>query len=270
MPELPEVETIISNLRPIFQNHRFLGIKIFNENSVSGNPILFEKLMGKKLVEISRRGKFINMFFEDEIVLTVHLRMTGRLIVTPERENLKYERARISFENRNLSFCDLRKFGRIWINSKSDYERATGIIKLGDEPLDKTFALKNFKKLLKGKKGNVKAFLLNQNFIAGIGNIYADESLFYAGIRPHRTVETLQNREVKLLFQGVKCSLIQGIENSGTSFSDFVNAHGEKGGNQELLFVYNRGGKKCLKCQSILMKEKIAGRGSVYCQKCQK
>lgn len=268
MPELPEVETITRNLKPIFEGRKFLDMKIFNKNSFVKGTLKISDLKGKKLQEIKRRGKFINMFFEDDLVMTIHLRMTGRLIVDSQLE--KYERVRLYFEKKVLSFRDLRKFGKVWLNKVSDYEERTGISRLGDEPLASGFDLKSFEKILNRKKGNIKAVLLNQHLIAGIGNIYADESLFYAGIRPQRRTESLEKNERKKLFEGIKCSLLQGIENSGTSFSDFVNAHGKKGSNQNLLFVYNRGGKKCLRCGTILQKIKVAGRGTVFCKKCQK
>lgn len=276
MPELPEVETIVRNLRPIFEGRKFLGGEAFNASSFVSEEFSFEDLAGKKLISIERRGKFINMFFEDEFVLTVHLRMTGRLIVIEEGgegeegENpQKYERVRLHLKGMSLGFHDLRKFGKVWLNKGGDYEEKTGIGRLGIEPMRREFDLKNFEALLASRKGNVKAFLLDQSRVAGIGNIYADEALFYAGIRPHRDLKSLREDEKKKLFEGVKCSLSQGIENCGTSFSDFVNAHGEKGSNQELLFVYGRGGKKCLRCGGILKKEKVAGRGTVYCEECQ-
>lgn len=277
MPELPEVETIVRGLRPELKGLRFLGAEIFNINSVIVSEELasdeaFEMLKSKKILQIERRGKFINIFFEGNFVLTIHLRMTGRVILKNDDDSgdfLKFVRVRLDFEGKSLFFCDVRKFGKIWVCKKNNYENITGISRLGLEPLGNEFDPGKWRELVAGRRGNVKSFLLNQTFIAGVGNIYADESLFYARIRPQRDLSSLSANEKERLFEGIRCSLNKGIENCGTSFSDFVDTRGKKGLNQELLFVYGRGGEKCLRCESILEKSRVAGRGTVFCAKCQ-
>jgi formamidopyrimidine-DNA glycosylase len=124
--------------------------------------------------------------------------------------------------------------------------------------------------MMNGKKGVVKKWLLDQSLVAGVGNIYADEGCFYAGIRPDQRMENLGKKELEQLFEGVIKALKQGVKNRGTSISDFQDAYGHEGKNQELLYVYGRGGEKCMKCERTLKRTVVAGRGTVYCESCQK
>lgn len=276
MPELPEVETIVSDLKPILKDQRFVAIESSHKNHVVGAIANMRHIKGKKVREVLRRGKFINIFFENDYVMTIHLKMSGRLIWRSADndgsvgESLKYERTRINFEKGSLRFCDVRKFGRVWICPISEYELVTGIACLGFEPFASDFSFEKFNRRFGGKRGNVKKWLLDQRIIAGVGNIYADEGCFYAGIRPDSRVEKLNSRRLKKLFEGVLKALKQGIKNRGTSISDFADAYGKAGKNQEVLYVYGRSGEPCLKCGNKLMKIKVAQRGTVFCEKCQK
>lgn len=281
MPELPEVETIVSDLRPILKGQYFVAIKSSHKNHVVGATKNMGCIKGKKVVLVARRGKFINIFFENDYVMTIHLKMSGRLIwrdvgsdrsMTDEGSDapLKYERTRIDFEKGSLRFCDVRKFGRVWIYDLKNYKKVTGIEKLGIEPLSKDFDMASFVNIFADRRGTVKKCLLDQRLVVGIGNIYADEGCFYAGIRPDSKIEKLNNHDLKNLFNGVLKALKQGIRNRGTSISDFADAHGKAGRNQEVLYVYGRGGKPCLKCGDELVKIKVAQRGTVFCRKCQK
>ncbi len=270
MPELPEVETIVADLRPILLGRRFIELSGTHENSIIGAMDNVASIRDKHIVEVSRRGKFINIFFENDYVMTVHLRMSGRLIFRESNEEpLRFERTRIDFENGSLRFCDVRKFGRVWICKAEEYAELTGISRLGVEPLNGDLDLAGFIKMMTGKRGAVKKWLLDQSLIAGIGNIYADEACFYAGIRPDSAIEKLGKKDLGKLFSAVVKALRQGIRNRGTSISDFADAYGKKGQNQEVLCVYGRGGEKCLKCEVILKRTVVAGRGTVYCEGCQ-
>lgn len=283
MPELPEVETIVSDLRPLVVGQHFVDIKSSHKNHVKGALKNVDYIKGVKVVAVERRGKFINIFFANDYVMTIHLKMSGRLIwrgtdesslalddKTFDAASLKYERTKIIFDKGILHFCDLRKFGRVWICKISEYENVTGISRLGVEPLSNDFTMDRFSQELKKKKGIVKKWLLDQRIVAGIGNIYADEGCFYAGIRPNRRLETLENKEFKRLFEGILKALKQGVKNRGTSISDFADAYGISGRNQEVLYVYGRGGESCLKCGEKLEKIKVVQRGTVFCRKCQK
>ncbi|MBI5754043.1 bifunctional DNA-formamidopyrimidine glycosylase/DNA-(apurinic or apyrimidinic site) lyase [Candidatus Peregrinibacteria bacterium] len=271
MPELPEVETIVSDLKPVLVGRFFVDLVGTHENTIIGALDNVATVRDKRVVEVSRRGKFINIFFENDYVMTIHLRMSGRIISRGiDDEILRFERMRIDFNSISLRFCDVRKFGRVWICKASEYEEVTGISRLGVEPLNGDLNLEKFTKMMNGKSGVVKKWLLDQSLIAGVGNIYADEGCFYAGIRPGARMENLKKKELEKLFEGVLKALRQGIKNRGTSISDFQDANGRKGRNQELLYVYGRGGEECLKCKNILKRTVVAGRGTVYCEQCQK
>lgn len=250
MPELPEVETVVRDLRPILVGRRFEGAEV---------------------LRVERRGKFIVIFLAEEKVLVIHLRMTGRLIVQEiGAAELPYERVRLVFEDKAVCFCDLRRFGRVWRSDLANYERETGIWKLGLEPLEADFSAEKFVSLMKGRRGTVKKWLLDQSLVAGIGNIYADEACFYAGVRPDRSMNDLTEADLERLYGAVLKALNQGVRNRGTSVKDYSDAYGKSGKNQEVLFVYGRGGKECLQCGEALVKGKVAGRGTVWCGECQR
>lgn len=292
MPELPEVETIVNDLKPI------LNGAVFDE-FVSEFPRILvveeglrERARGAKVESVERRGKFINIFLVGGLVITVHLRMTGRLIVKgaslsaaakwnerrkgteggakSEEPAIPYERARIEFDTCSLRFSDIRKFGRVWLNTSEEYEQKTGIYKLGPEPLESTFTFEKFLARVQNKRGSVKKILLDQTIVAGVGNIYADEGMFYAGIKPEQEISKLKKAELEKVFNGFIRALNQGVKNRGTSISDFADAFGHLGTNQEVINVYGRGGKPCYNCGENLQKTKLAGRGTVFCAKCQK
>lgn len=270
MPELPEVETIVNDLRPLLLGSRFLMLTGTHDNSIAGALDNASEINGERVIKVLRRGKFINLFFENDYVMTLHLKMSGRLLFKPTDEPaLKFERTRINFDSGSLRFVDVRKFGRIWICKLSEYEMVTGLGRLGIEPFSEEFTFYKFRSFLSKRRGTVKRWLMDQSFIAGIGNIYADEACFYAGIRPARRVDSLKAPDLEQLFEGVLQALQQGVRNRGTSISDYFDAFGKSGKNQEILYVYGRGDLPCLKCGTILKKIKLAQRGTVYCPKCQ-
>lgn len=235
-------------------------------------PILVGRSFeGKEVLSVKRRGKFIVIFLAKEKVLVIHLRMTGRLIVAGlDDPAFLYERRRLLFDDVSVRFCDLRKFGRVWVSDVANYERLTGIWKLGVEPLEADFSAKVFGDLMRGRKGTVKKWLLDQTLVAGIGNIYADEACFYAGVRPDSEMASLDEADLERLYEAVLKALLQGVRNRGTSVKDYADAYGKSGKNQEVLFVYGRGGKPCLQCGEVLVKCKVAGRGTVLCTSCQR
>jgi len=269
MPELPEVETVVLSLKPALEGLEFLEIQTNWQRHVIWGKGPFDELEGSKALDVQRRGKFIVIFLENKYVIVVHLRMSGRILIREVNDEiLKFERTKLEFNGLSVRFCDVRKFGKVWMSTLSEYEKLSGISKLGVEPFGELDGEK-FRKLLEGKSGVVKKSLLDQSLIAGIGNIYADEACFYAGIRPNAMVKDLNTKQLDDLFRSVMKALSQGIENRGTSISDFQDAYGKTGRNQELLYVYGRGGEPCIKCGTVLVKCKVASRGTVYCEKCQ-
>jgi len=270
MPELPEVETIVNDLKSVIVDDIFLDIVSSCDEMVVTDVLEFLALKSCRIVDIKRRGKFISIFFENDFVLTIHLRMTGSLVFSERDAGLLiYERIRFNFMKCCLVFCDIRKFGKVWLCKKVDYEGITGIFRLGIEALDENLVFDDFAKLIRAGKGAIKKILLDQSVIAGIGNIYADEMLFLACVRPDTEVEFLNDSMMEDLYVGMRTVLMKGIANRGTSFSDYRDVFARKGNNQRSLNVYGRSGLECHVCKNRLSRMKIAGRSTVYCDSCQ-
>ncbi len=270
MPELPEVETIVRDLQKNILGQSFENIITSDKTALNICEKEFNKLKGAVLRDIKRHGKFLSLVFDNKII-TIHLRMTGRVLLRSKNSKKeKFERVRLNFNNKSLIFADIRRFGKIWLCSLDNFQKETGICKLGFDALDDNFSFDYFEKNLKNKKGSIKKYLLAQNIVAGIGNIYADEILFLSGVQPMRQANSLSKAELKKIYKNIVPILNKAISNRGTSFSDYVDANNKKGSNQEKLMVYGRGGKKCFICNSVLQKTRLEGRGTVYCKKCQK
>ncbi|MFA6551588.1 MAG: bifunctional DNA-formamidopyrimidine glycosylase/DNA-(apurinic or apyrimidinic site) lyase [Patescibacteria group bacterium] len=286
MPELPEVETIRRDLEAKIKNKEIVGIAVKKPSVVRG---AYKKLIaamdGQAITAINRRGKLLIAVLRDDRFLLIHLKMTGQLIYEYKQEIIagghsfaktdldlpgKHTHVIISFrDGSHLYFNDLRQFGYMKIVDKKGLEEE--LAKFGIEPLTADFTLANFKKIFARRKTSVKALLLNQKLIAGIGNIYADEICFYAGIRPSRTAPTLNNAEIKKLYQGCKIILQKAIKARGTTFNTFRDADGNKGGFIKFLKVYGRKGERCKRCRAgVIIKIKQGGRGTHYCPECQK
>ncbi len=273
MPELPEVETIITGLRELVINHTIKEVTV-REDKLIAYPTKeeFEISIRNQIIKtINRRGKYILINLSGGKTLVIHLRMTGRLLVKPtEMDYDKHTHIIFHLENGlDLRFHNVRKFGRLYLVDANQWEKAGNLAKLGPEPLSSNFTLKKFRNLLNGKKSNIKALLLKQGFIAGLGNIYTDEALFKAGILPHKLASELSDEQIGKLYRAIREVLKQGIKYGGTSFSDYRNARNQKGNFQNRLLVYNQKGKKCPRCGAEIIKEHIAGRGTHYCPQCQ-
>lgn len=273
MPELPEVESIKRTLEKKILGKKITGVKIFWSPAVVSLPGKdFAGLVKDRVIEgLGRRGKYLLIYLSGGLTMIIHFRMTGRLIYYPENCSAdKHTHAVFSLDKGEMHYSDIRKFGRIQIVPAHDAAGLPSLAKLGPEPLDEEFTLDRLRNLLMGKKTQVKGALLDQKVIAGLGNIYVDEALFRAGILPDRQTSSLQPSEIKRLFKGIVEVLQEGIEARGTSFRDYRDADGNKGLFQETLRVYGRGGLECKNCGQILTRQKIAGRTTVFCRKCQK
>ena len=197
--------------------------------------------------------------------------MTGRLIFYPERQTPdKHTHIVFYLDDGEMHYSDIRKFGRVQLVPTKDLTKVSSLKKLGPEPLDEAFAFDKLGKQLSSKKKCIKASLLDQTVVAGLGNIYADEALFKAGISPDRSTGSLKASEVILLYNAICEILSAGIEARGTSFRDYRDAEGNKGMFQDSLMVYGRGGQECKVCGHTLERQKIAGRTTVSCPQCQK
>ncbi len=253
-----------------------------------------KEIIGKKIKKIDRRAKQIIIDVEGDNDLLVHLKMTGQLIFRSETRNKKQEArsqtagghpskdwfgelpnstTHIIFDfadGSKLFFNDLRKFGWVKIfDSKKLQDKLSD--ELGIEPFDKDFTVHGLLEIIKSKpRWNIKKILMDQSLISGIGNIYADESLFWAKIQPERKANSLSDKEIKALYSSITKALKIGLKWGGTSDNDYVNAEGEKGEGQKHLQVYSREGKKCNRCDGRIKKIKLNGRGTHFCPKCQK
>ena len=287
MPELPEVETIRRDLTKVLVGKKITAVDVINKSPIKGSAEQFKKaLLGNKIKQIERTGKLMMLDLSDDNFLLIHLKMTGQLIYRFDhkiiegghnlpvfKENdlpTKYTRVIWKFnDGSRLYFNDMRKFGYLKIVGKNEKEKI--VAKYGIEPLTKNFTLENFKKVLDKRKTSIKAILLNQALIAGIGNIYADEICFAAGIHPGSFVAKMSEEDIKKVFNASEAILKKAITHKGTTFKDYVNPHGSKGNFSNFLKVYQRDGEKCLRCKKgIITKNKTAGRGSHYCPVCQK
>ena len=285
MPELPEVEIIVNDLAEKIVGKTIKEAQIF-DNKVANvkTSMLRKSLVGEKIIGAGRRAKIIIIKLKDNY-LVIHLKMTGQLVfVSGDKiiagghtiENVgkklpnKYTRVVVEFNDKSkLYFNDQRRFG--WVKIFAADELKKILSNLGYEPLKKDFNFLNLKKVLKRKrKSSIKQALMDQKIIAGIGNIYADESLFEAGINPLKKAGGLNDFEIKKLLNAIKAKLKLSIKYRGTTFNNYIDTAGSRGNFSKFLKVYGREGKKCKNCDSTIKKTKLGGRGTHYCPRCQK
>ena len=291
MPELPEVETIVRDLNRQLKNKKIISVKSLDKKVFQLAAGEVKNILGKIIRGVRRRAKMI-IFDLADYYLIMHLKMTGQLVletktsliagghptrlpdgqVANEGKKLpnKFSRVIFKFNDKStLYFNDVRRFGWIKLMAADEFIKFSG--RLGVEPLSRNFTLAYFKQALARRpKTTIKQALLEQKYISGIGNIYADESLFLALIKPSRQVKTLSGQETKKLWRAIPKILKYAIKHRGTSFNDYVDAQGEAGNFVKYLKVYGRAGKKCKNCGGLVKKIKLGGRGTHWCDKCQK
>ena len=282
MPELPEVETVRKGLEKKTQNFLIDKIEVLKERSIAsygGSEEFKPMMLGLKIGGWKRRGKYLiaELLKESNTKggwLVVHLRMTGQFQFHINRSD-SCPHTRVRFWNPagiELRFVDTRNFGQMWWIPPDvlPAERIKGLSNLGPEPFSKNFNLTYLRECLKGRKRSIKATLLDQSIVAGIGNIYADESLFEAGISPEKESRQIKNYELEKLIISIKKILKISIGEGGTTFSDFRDLNGVNGNYGGQALVYRRSNKPCKKCGHIIQRTKIAGRSSHWCPNCQK
>jgi len=274
MPELPEVETIKKDLEEKVKGKRVKRVKIKNEKCIKApSPVEFVKRIENKIFrEIQRRGKFLIVKLDSLDALIIHLKLTGQLIYFPkEGEELNYTRLIFIFDDHTqLNFADLRGFGNIWLLPEGRLSTIPALADLGPEPLGDEFTVEKFKKLLKGRKGKIKPLLMDQSFIAGIGNVYSQEALFLAGIHPERNPSKLVDEEIEKLYNNLRKILREAISYRGSSVDTYVDLEGRKGNYEQHLNVYGREGQSCPRCGAIIRRITISGRGTYFCPRCQR
>lgn len=286
MPELPEVETLKLGLSSRIVNKKIKNLTVLNTNSFIDYSSKQDKIIGSTIKTINRRGKLLIIKLSNNYNLLVHLKMTGQLVFVGKNRfgaghpndslvgNLpdKSTRVEIFFDDdTKLYFNDQRKFGWIRLVNNKDLANVKFLQKLGPEPLEKEFTFEVFKKrMFKHPNANIKAVLLNQEVLAGIGNIYADESLWGAKIHPSSKVSKISLSKLKNLFKEIIYILNLSIEKGGSSNRNYVNADGKKGSFTEFARVFRREKLNCPRCSTAIEKIRVAGRGTHICPKCQK
>ena len=297
MPELPEVETTVRDLKKKVLGRTFIDVWTDFQKMIK-KPKSFERfkkeIKGRKIENIRRRGKNILIDLSGSKTLLIHQKLTGHLLIGnwkldathppplgnwkplkigPLQEKINtyiHLMFRLS-GNLMLALSDLRKFAKAELWDSEKLSQSEEIKSLGPEPLDKSFTFEKFKKaLLKRQKGKIKQVLMDQTVIAGIGNIYSDETLWEAKIHPFKDVSKLSEEELKKIYQAMKKILGKATEVKGESISDFRRISGEKGGFDPLRKVYRKEGEKCNRCGTIIKRVKLAGRSAHFCPSCQR
>ena len=273
MPELPEVETVRRSLLSLLPHKKISEVEIFTPTLLAaGDAAAFAALAGHEFTDFWRRGKYLLFGFDNAERLVVHLRMTGKLLYHPVAEKRhKHDHACFSFDDGSeLVYNDTRKFGRFWLTDEAGLADVRGLSTLGLEPLDAEFSAAYLHaQLARHPKAKLKAVLLDQTVVAGLGNIYADEVLFRAGVHPERSAAGLTPAEEKRLTAAMREILTEAIASRGTTFRDYVDGNNQRGGYQEQLKVFQKQGEPCPDCGHIIERIRVAGRSSGFCPHCQ-
>jgi formamidopyrimidine-DNA glycosylase len=274
LPELPEVETIVTDLRPHLVGRTIVRCELGFPTIVRHpEPEIFvDSVAGLRIAAVGRRGKYILIRLVRDLVLVVHLGMSGQLRLVEAAPPLaSHTHAVFDLDDgRQLRYRDPRRFGRLLLGTESALLDAKALPSLGPEPIDPGFGADDLYRRFRGRRASLKAVLLDQATIAGVGNIYADESLHRAGLRPDRIAGSLSKKSARRLHESLRESLLVAIQNRGSSVDTYRDAWGEFGGQQEKLLVYGRAGEPCFTCGRPLSLVRIAGRSSVFCRRCQR
>ncbi len=271
MPELPEIETIVRDLSPKIRGLTIESFKLLFPPLLKNEDLcLLHKIRGKRIIDLSRMGKMILVNCQDDLSLLFHLKMTGRLILCSRTAPLdKHTHFLLRFKSQKseLRFRDIRKFGFLRCLRTSEAYLIKELRLLGPEPLE--IDSSSFDKLFRGRKARIKGLLLDQRFIAGIGNIYADEILFRALIHPSTSVSQLDSRQRKRLWKATRVVLNKAIKSRGTSIQSYADSQGRRGSFQNFLLVYGREGLSCRVCGERIKRFRLSGRSTFFCPCCQ-
>jgi formamidopyrimidine-DNA glycosylase len=272
VPELPEVETIRRGLARRITGRRISGCRLLGAHLLQGcRPEDLRRLRGRRVLELGRRGKYLIVTLEEGMSLVFHLKMTGQfLLADAGRPPDRHTHFILGFSrwSQDLRFRDARKFGRLRLVRRGASTRDDPFLDLGPEPLE--IGLDAFARLIRGRKGRLKSLLLNQNFLAGIGNIYADEILFEAGLHPLTSARRLSPARVRRLWLAVRRVLGRAVARGGSSIRDYVDAEGRAGHFQLEHKVYGRDSLPCRRCGRPVRRMVIGGRSAHFCPGCQR
>lgn len=274
MPELPEVQTVLTTLQPRIVGLRVDRVEVFLDKIVkSPEPRQFVDLIkGRTITGMGRRGKYLLLELDRCYLLAIHLRMTGRLVYSnPDTPRDKYTHLVFCLNNgAELRFQDMRQFGTMNLMRTDQLEAFCSQKDLGPDALDPALTRDLFKGRIRGKRGQIKKLLLDQSLVAGIGNIYANEILWRARIYPERPVESLTPGELGRLYKVMREVLCEAVLHRGTTLRDYVDGEGNPGGFQSLLAVHGREGEPCTKCGKKIIRLKTGGRSAFVCPACQR
>ena len=272
MPELPEVETIKNQLLEQILNKKIIGAEVIKPRMINVPVADFKKkIEGEKIKNIRRRAKMLIIDFSNDYSLIIHLKMTGQLIYGRETGRGTPHIIYTFVDKSQLKHYDARLFGYAKLFKTTEADDFIEERDLGPEILEKEFTLLKFEELLKQrKKSKIKPLLMDQSFIAGVGNIYAQEACFCAKVSPQRRVEALEEFEIKKIYDCLRKILVSAVKDGGTSMDSYVDAKGEKGKYIFKLKVYGKGGEGCSECGEKIKTIKLGGRGTSFCPNCQK
>lgn len=278
MPELPEVETVRRGLEPWLKGKRIRQVEIFHPRALrEGATIPFDSIIGARIERVDRRGKFLWFVLDRDIALVGHLGMSGQMLASPRKaEPEKHMRARIDFgdKKREFRFIDQRTFG--WLSVESLVSNNYGLLPeccshIAPDLFSEEFDEPEVIAKIRGRKVEIKKALLNQEILSGIGNIYADEALWYAKIHPETPASKLSEIEIKAILKAVRRVMRSALKQGGTSFDDlYINVNGESGYFEVSLRAYGREDEPCRRCGTFIRRITFANRSSHFCPKCQR
>ena len=275
MPELPEVETVRARIAPVLEGRRFERVEIHDPRLVRPyEPAeVAAELEGERVAAVERRGKYLVVRFESGRALLIHLRMTGSLRHSDATVDAvaddPHRRAVVRLDNgSDVTYRDVRRFGTWLLLEPGELEPYLAA-KVGDEPLDALFTASRLGERLAGRRAPIKAALLDQRTLAGLGNIYVDEALWRARLNPHRPAASVDRNELRRLHRGIRAALEAGIARQGSTLRDYRLPDGSSGAMQAEFKVYGRGGEPCDRCGTPIAKSRVGGRTTWFCPACQ-
>jgi formamidopyrimidine-DNA glycosylase len=269
MPELPEVETVRRSLEPFLVGQTITQVEVREPRLRRPLPSEFARtLTGRVIRAIDRRGKYLHFQLDNQQIWLVHLGMTGQLVIeTREVLPLLHDHVRVALSSgKHLRYNDPRRFGLMVVGTAAEIEAVT---KLGHEPLGKKFTTSYLHEIAQRTQRTIKDVIMDQRVVAGVGNIYASELLFRAGVRPDRGAETLTRADIERIVKMTKAVLQEAIRHRGSSISDYRDGEGREGGFQQRFRVYDRDGEPCRACRTAIVRDTHGGRSSFFCPRCQ-
>ena len=274
MPELPEVETVRRTLSGLITGKQIVAIGTDWEKIMNGGLQYFQdQLIGHRFTGVDRRGKYLLLRVDGNLTIVSHLRMEGKyaLMVNKDMPYVRFQHVWFTFsDDSELRYFDSRKFGRMTIvKTGTEMQAIGGLSKIGPEPVASDFLVADFTKKLARHKKAIKTVILDQSVVAGVGNIYADETLWLSRIHPEQAANSLDAAQIQRLHDNIIDELAEAIRLKGTTVHSFVDAEGESGGFQDKLQVYGRKGEPCSRCGTPIVKIKVGGRGTHFCPHCQ-